>query len=465
MNFHKVNARDIEALRAMTAHERVFVGEGVPEDFTHDEMVEYGKFLPEAAVEAETAAEVSAVLKYAVENNIPVTPRGSGTGLCGACVPIYGGIVLSTARMNRIIEIDHSTMTVTAEPGVLLMDLQKVCLDEGLLYPPDPGEKSATVGGNVMTNAGGMRAVKYGVTRDYVRGMEVVLASGERASFGGKISKTSSGYSLKDLLIGSEGTLAVVTRLYLKVIPAPNKMASLLIPFDSMESCLAAVPAVMQSPEIPTTIEFMERQVILDAQEYLGKAFPDSASDAYLLVSFSGSDNHDIQRHYDYIADICLAAGAKDVFISNTEERQESIWNARGAFLEAIKSSTGGMDECDVVLPIDRICEFITFTKLLAEQNSVRIRSFGHAGDGNLHVYACQDLLTPEVWERCRQRVMDALYQRAAEFCGQVSGEHGVGHAKKEYLKISLGETQIALMREIKKVFDPTGILNPGKVI
>ncbi len=465
MNFKTITSQDIEKLIQFTSHDRVLVAERIHEDFTHDEMTEYGTFSPDVVVEALSADEISSIMKYANENNIAVTPRGAGTGLCGACVPIYGGIVLSTAKMNHVLEINKSTMTVITEPGVLLMELAKTCLNEGLLYPPDPGEKSATVGGNVMTNAGGMRAVKYGVTRDYVRGMEAVLPNGEIVTFGGRLSKNSSGYSLKDLLIGSEGTLAVVTKLYLKVIPAPKRMTSLLIPFDNIENCLAAVPLVMGSPEIPTTLEFMEREVILDAQEYLGKKFPDNESDAYLMVSFNGNSKKEIAQHYEYVAQVCLQNGAKDVFISDTEERQESIWSTRGAFLEAIKSSTPSMDECDVVVRIDKVCEFLGYIKSLSKEYGIRIRSFGHAGDGNLHVYLCQDDLDQDRWAYLRELLMKLMYEKAAELNGMVSGEHGIGHAKKEFLLESLGPEQIALMQGIKKVFDPKGILNPGKVI
>ncbi len=456
---------DIEYLVAATAQERVFVGESIHEDYSHDEMTEYGSAFPGAVVEVVSTEEVQAVMRYCYQNDIPVTPRGSGTGLCGACVPICGGVILSTVKMDSILEIDHETMTVTCQPGVLLMNLAKACLDEGLLYPPDPGEKSATVGGNVMTNAGGMRAVKYGVTRDYVRGLEAVLPDGRLMKFGGKVSKNSSGYSLKDLLIGSEGTLAIITGLYLKVIPSPRLMNSLLIPFNSIDACLDAVKLVLQSTEIPTTIEFMEREVILDAQEYLGKDFPDVSANAYMLVSFNGDSKRDIERHYEYVAETCLGAGATNVFISDTEERQDSIWSARGAFLEAIKSSTPSMDECDVVVPINRVAEFIAYTKTLAKEFSIRIRSFGHAGDGNLHVYVCQDALEDSVWKsRCRT-IMDRLYAKAVELGGLVSGEHGIGHAKRQYLLESVGEEQVALMRGIKAVFDPKGLLNPGKIV
>jgi glycolate oxidase len=463
MPYNQITAADLEKLREICPG-RVYAGAEINDDFTHDEMVEYGKYRPEAVVEVLTTGEVAAVMQYAGRRNLPVTPRGSGTGLCGGAVALYGGIVLSLARMDRILEIDSENLTVTTEPGVLLMDLAKTVADQDLLYPPDPGEKSATIGGNVMTNAGGMRAVKYGVTRDYVRGMEVVLPDGTVMELGGKVAKNSSGYSLKDLLIGSEGTLGIVTRLTLRLVPLPRKVVSLLAPFDDLEACIETVPKIIMSKAAPTAIEFMEREVIEAAEEYLGKQFPDKSANAYLLLTFDGNSPAEIESQCDQTARICLDNGAADVFISNTEERQESIWSARGAFLEAIKSSTPAMDECDVVVPGNQVVRFVKYVKELEKTYEIRIRSFGHAGDGNLHVYVCKDQLTEADWNRRLTAVMAALYQKARELGGQVSGEHGIGHAKKEFLRESVGDPAMRLMRGIKLTFDPGNILNPGKV-
>lgn len=464
MSYNKVTAKDLDFLRSICTSDRVFTGEEINEDYTHDEMVEYGKHMPEVVVEAMSTEEVSAIMKYAFENNIPVTPRGSGTGLCGGAVAVYGGILLSLVRMNRILEIDEENLTVTTEPGVLLMELAKTVADHDLLYPPDPGEKSATIGGNVMTNAGGMRAVKYGVTRDYVRGMEVVLPNGEVVELGGKVAKNSSGYSLKDLMIGSEGTLGIVTKLVLKLVPMPKKILSLLVPFKSLDDCIETVPKIIKSKAVPTAVEFMQREVIEAAEEFLGKKFPDKSADAYLLLTFDGNSREEIEKIYDSVARICLESGAVDVFISDTEERQESIWSARGAFLEAIKSSTPEMDECDVVVPRNKIAVFVKFVNELEKKYEIRIRSFGHAGDGNLHIYVCKDDLQNEVWNDKLEKVMKEMYDKAMELDGQVSGEHGVGHAKIPYLKDSVGGTCMQLMKSIKQGFDPRNILNPGKV-
>ena len=464
MSFNHVTEADLKYFRELLPG-RVFSGEEISTDYDHDEMTIYGHYMPEAVLQALTTEDVSAVLKYCNEHNIAVTPRGAGTGLCGGCVAIHGGVVLSTEKMKKVLEVDTKNMTATVEPGVLLMEFPKSLEGTGLFYPPDPGEKTATMGGNAMTNAGGMRAVRYGVTRDYVLGMEVVLASGEVINLGGKNVKTSSGYSLIDLMVGSEGTLGFLTKLTVKLIPEPKVNLSLLMPFDDLDACIGAVPAVLGCGCEPTAVEFMEREVIACAETYLGKQFPDTSADAYQLVRLDGPSAEALKPAMDQLTDLALSIGAKDVLLADTDERKESIWNARGAFLEAIKGSTPEMDECDVVVPREDIPAFVRKSVEIGRKIGVRICSFGHAGDGNLHIYACKDDLADEVWEKAVEQVMDELYIAAKEMGGEVSGEHGIGHAKKGFLAESMGETQMNLMRGIKAAFDPKGILNPGKVV
>jgi len=366
--------------------------------------------------------------------------------------------------MKRVLEIDRLNMTATFEPGVLLMDLPKALEGTGLFYPPDPGEKSATLGGNVMTNAGGMRAVRYGVTRDYVLGMEVVLADGEILTLGGKNIKNASGYSLLDLMTGSEGTLGVLTRVTVRLIPEPAENVSVLAPFQDIDRCIEAVPHMLACGE-PTAVEFMQKGVIEAAEAYLGKQFPDKSAEAYLLIRLDGPSRAALEPALEQVAGQLLSLGAEDVLLADTDERKAAIWDARGAFLEAINSSTPSMDECDVVVPRDQIARFVRKSVEIGGRLGIRIQSFGHAGDGNLHVYACKDALPGGEWEAKRAAVMDALYTEARALGGEVSGEHGIGHAKVGFLRQSVGETQMRLMRGIKEVFDPKGILNPGKVV
>lgn len=462
--YKRVDAADLAFFEGI-APGRVFSGADISADYDHDEMTEYGHFMPEAVVQAQSAQEICDVLRYCNEKKIAVTPRGAGTGLCGGCVAIHGGVVLSTERMKRVLEVDTRNMTATVEPGVLLMEFPKSLEGTGLFYPPDPGEKTATMGGNAMTNAGGMRAVRYGVTRDYVLGMEVALADGRLITLGGKTVKTSSGYSLIDLMIGSEGTLGFLTKLTVKLVPEPKVNLSLLMPFDDLQACIEAVPQVLACGCEPTAVEFMEREVIACAEKYLGKQFPDTSADAYLLVRLDGPSREALTPAMDTLTDLALSIGAKDVLLADTDERKESIWNARGAFLEAIKGSTPTMDECDVVVPRDHIAAFVHESVEIGKRAGVRVCSFGHAGDGNLHIYACRDELSEADWKRGVAQVMDELYAAARRMDGEVSGEHGIGHAKRAFLQESVGAVQVELMRGIKAAFDPNGILNPGKVV
>lgn len=462
--FNSLTDADIAYLKSVIEPTgKVTPREQIHEDYSHDEMGAVHQF-PDLLIEAVSTEQVAAVLRYANERRLPVTPRGQGTGLVGAAVALHGGIMLSTARMNRILELDEDNLTLTVEPGVLLMEIAKFVEERDFFYPPDPGEKSASIGGNISTNAGGMRAVKYGVTRDYVRGLEVVLANGDVIEVGGKIVKNSSGYSIKDLIIGSEGTLGFVTKALLKLLPLPKKAISLLIPFADLATAIETVPVIIRSKYIPTAIEYMEQPVILCAEQYLGKKFPDHSSDAYLLLTFDGNSREEVEAIYEKVAEICLQAGARDVLISDTDERQTSIWSARGAFLEAIKASTTEMEECDVVVPRNHVADFVKYTKEVEQKVGVRLSGFGHAGDGNLHVYVLRDDLDSETYARKLSEAFDLLYAKAHELGGQVSGEHGIGFAKKEFLAESLGEVSMNLMRNIKHAFDPNGILNPGKV-
>ena len=455
----------LSGLRELIAEpERVISGADAGEDYSHDELSGIRR-APDVLVKAKSTAEVAEVMKFARRHHIPLTPRGQGTGLVGGAVPLSGGILLDLSRMNRILELDPVNLTVTVEPGVLLMELAKYTEDAGFLYPPDPGEKTATIGGNISTNAGGMRAVKYGVTRDYVRCLEVVLPDGEVIEVGGKVAKNSSGYALKDLFVGSEGTLGIVTRATLRLLPLPKCKTSLLVPFPDLVKAIEAVPKVICAGSMPTAVEFMEREVIMAAEEYLGRRFPDNSADAYLLLTFDGATRQEVEDACTSAAEAALAAGALDVFISDTTERNESIWSARGAFLEAIKGSTTEMDECDVVLPRSEVANFVRFTGELQKKYHIRIRSFGHAGDGNLHIYVLRDDLPEAEWKKSLADVFEELYRHARTFGGKVSGEHGIGYAKKEYLAESLSPEVRRLMAGIKDLFDPEHLLNPGKVV
>ena len=462
--YKRIDQNDIAHLQEITSPSRVLTNNQISEDYSHDELG--GVFSrPEVLVKVNTTDEISQIMAYAHKNHIAVTVRGSGTGLVGACVPLYGGILIETTAMNKILELDQENLTVTVQPGVLLMELAKFAEDNGFLYPPDPGEKSATIGGNISTNAGGMRAVKYGTTRDYVRSLTVVLPNGIITTLGGKTVKNSSGYDLKDLIVGSEGTLAVITEATMKLVPLPEISISLLVPYPNMESALRTVPILVRSKHDLTAIEFFEQGTVHFAEDYLGKRFPVNKSPAYLLLTMDGCSREEIENTITAVSELCLENSAQDVYFVDTEERKNSVWSARGAFLEAIKASTTEMDECDVVVPRDKVAEFILYTHQVSKELNVRIPSFGHAGDGNLHIYICRDEMDELSWQSILNTAFDLLYKRAHELGGLVSGEHGIGFAKKRYLQESTDPAQIALMRGVKQLFDPHNILNPDKVI
>ena len=461
--YKKLTEQDLAAIEKIVPRERILWANEINEEYSHDELTATPSY-PDLVVRATSAEEISGVLKYANQEKIAVTPRGAGTGLVGASVAVEHGIMIDTTLMNHFLELDEENLTLTLEPGVLLMEIYQYVEPKGLFYPPDPGEKTATIGGNISTNAGGMRAVKYGVTRDFVRGLEVVLADGTILELGGKSVKNSSGYDLKDMIIGSEGTLAFITKAILKLLPLPQKNVSLLVPFPSLAQAIGTVPLIVKSKAIPTAIEFMEREVIMDSEKFLGSSFPDNSADTYLLLKFDGNSTKEIEEAYDGVAQICLEQGALDVLIADTDERADAIWKTRGSFLQAISGSTTQMDEVDACVPRSKVNEFVEFVHSLQDEMHVRIKCFGHAGDGNLHVYILRDDLDEQAWGKVLLATMDKMYAKARDLDGKVSGEHGIGLAKKPYLKEDLDPAAIKVMQGIKKAFDPNNILNPRKV-
>lgn len=447
----------------------ILTGDDINEDYSHDEMPIYGKRAPQVVLMAHSTEEVAAVVKICNENKIPVTPRGAGTGLAGGAVPLLGGVLIDLTKMNKILSYDLENFVVHVQSGVLLNDLAEDCLKQGLLYAPDPGEKFACLGGNVSTNAGGMRAVKYGATRDYVRAMTVVLPTGEITNFGATVSKTSSGYSLLNLMIGSEGTLGIITELTLKVMPAPKVVASLIIPFENLHDCIATVPKFKMEHMNPQAIEFMEREIVLSSERYIGKSvFPQVVdgvtANAYLLVTLDASNEDELNNLIEQASEIVLEAGAIDVLVADTPAKMKDAWAARSSFLEAIMAETKLLDECDVVVPVNKIASYVDFVNKAGEECGLTIKSFGHAGDGNLHIYQCSNDLEEEEFKSRVDKFFKIIYEEAINCGGLVSGEHGIGSGKMSYLADSVGEINMELMRGIKKAFDPNSIMNPGKV-
>ncbi|MDE7431578.1 MAG: FAD-binding oxidoreductase [Lachnospiraceae bacterium] len=404
--------------------------------------------------------EVSGVLKYAYEHNIPVTPRGAGTNLVGSTVPHGNGIVLDLSLMNHILEVDEETFTATVEPGVVLEDFQAYVEERDLFYPPDPGEKKATIGGNISTNAGGMRAVKYGVTGDYVMGLELVRADGSILTVGGKNRKDTSGLSIKDIVIGSEGTLAVITKCVLKLIPKPEKSISVLISYDSLKSGIESVRKIIQANINPTAIEFIERKVVKLGEEYLHLTFPQPDAKAYLLLTFDGKKN-EIDGNIKQLEAVAGDCGAISVLPLTDKEAAADVWKIRGVLVKAVEA-VSEQEPLDVVVPINQIDTFVNFIHELEQKNHIRLISFGHAGDGNVHLCVVRGNRSDEEWEHDLDENLNIIYNKAHELGGLISGEHGIGLSKQKYFFKETNPENLLLMNQIKNAFDSKHILNDG---
>ena len=464
--YKKMTEEDFDQIRSFTAKDRVWVGEDIAKEYYHDEMPEYGSYPPELYVEVINKEEVSAIMAYAYKENIPVVCRGAGTGLAGGATCKYGGIMLSIMRMNRIFPIDHKNQTVTVEPGALLVDVQAAAAAEGLFYPPDPGEKTASIGGNVITNAGGMKAVRYGLTRDFVRCIEAVLPDGSIMEFSSNVVKNTTGYDIKDLVIGSEGTLCILTQVTLKLLPAPTCSATLVMPFESLEMCADMVPKVLELPFVPTAIEFLERELIEIVERTLNKPFPVQQGEAVLIVMYDASSAQELDSAVEAASEAALANGAFDCFIADTPERSATVWSVRGAILEGMKADSVSQEECDVVVPRARIAEYVKAAKRIALSHGIRVEPCGHCGDGNIHTEMLRGPeMSDEEWKTATHACLTELYALAKELGGQLSGEHGIGNGRLEFLKDFVGPRMIALYKSIKLAFDDKLILNPGKVI
>ncbi len=468
VDYQPITPEVLEELRAI-AGSRVLTGEDINMDYTHDEMPIYGIGMPEASIDVTSTEEVSAIMKVCNAHHIPVTVRGAGTGLAGGATPVQRGLVLCTMKMNQILGYDEKNMNVRVQPGVLLDTLSKDALNHGMFYPPDPGEKFATLGGNVSTNAGGMRAVKYGTTRDYVQAMTVVLPSGEIIHVGAPVSKTSSGYSLLHLIIGSEGTLGIITELTLKLIASPKCHVTLIVPFAELADGIGAVPSIKHSGLNPQTLEFFEKEILESSEQYMGKSvFPKQVDGqdvgAYLLVTLDSNDREQLDKQVEEAAEMLLEAGALDVLVADTPMFLEKTWAARSSFLEGIEEQYKLLDECDVVVPVSSIPDFVLYIKEIQGDFPFEVKMFGHAGDGNLHIYTCANDMELPVFKQAVDQFMHKLYAKCTELGGQISGEHGIGFGKVQYLAENLGNTSMVLMQGIKEVFDPNLILNPNKV-
>ncbi|OGD19971.1 MAG: hypothetical protein A2W03_15970 [Candidatus Aminicenantes bacterium RBG_16_63_16] len=469
--FKKIDPAILERLRQIVGPADVLIDPDRIEDYSHDEFsLSDIRRLPEAVVKPETCGEVAAVLKLAAAERVPVTPRGGATGLCGGCVPAFGGIVLSLEKMNRIVEIDRANQMAVVEPGVTLGEFVAAVEQAGLAFPPHPGDESAMMGGLVATNAGGSRAVKYGGIRNYVRGLEIVITRGETIRLGGKLLKSSTGYNLLHLMIGSEGTLGVITQAVIQLLPVAPRTRSLVIPFDDIRSAIGIVPRLSGRGIQPLAVEFIEREVIRITEDHLNLRWPAAAGRTCLLIILDASSDEEMDRLSQSVAEVCLEAGALDVFVADTPAKQNTVLEIRSKIYEAIKSQT--IEILDISIPRAEIPGHVDRVREVSTRHAMWLPTFGHAADGNVHTHIMKARyedgrmipLPEDEWRPKFEAVRRELYADGLERGGVISGEHGIGLVKKAYLPLALDPVQIELMRGIKRLFDPAGILNPGKI-
>jgi glycolate oxidase len=462
--YNPVSEQIVERLREIVGDSYVLMAQDSLEPYSHDETAGLSAW-PEVVVRANSAQEVSQILKLANAERVPVTPRGGGQGLSGGAVPVQGGIVLSLERMNRILEIDHRNLMAIIEPGVITGELHRAVEAEGLFYPPDPASlDSCLMGGNIAEDAGGPRALKYGTTQDYVQGLEVVLPDGEILQLGGKLIKNVSGYDLIHLIVGSEGTLAVVTKIIVKLLPFPKEQIDLLVPFDDIDTAADTVSAMIAQNVIPTTIEFMEREAVKASERMLDKEVPFSDAAAHLLIQLTGKRLDEVEAEMDVVGELCLDQGALDVLVASDRPTRDRLWEARRMIIEAIAHESPMNHTEDISVPRSEIPAVLRGVREISERIGIRTICFGHAGDGNVHVNFLNPDLEEDLWEQRLEEAQQALYDLTLSLGGAITGEHGIGAIRQKYLVQALGETAVDIMRRIKASFDPNGILNPGKI-
>jgi glycolate oxidase len=461
--YKTITGRIIEELKHVTGDEFILTDEYNKEIYSKDNTEDY-KYIPDLIIKPANAQEISKILKIANFYKIPVTPRGGGTGLSGGSLPLFGGICLSLERMNKIIEIDENNFQVTTEPGVITEILQSECEKRGLFYPVDPASKgSCFIGGNLAESSGGPRAVKYGTTKDYVLSIEVVLPSGEIINLGANTLKNVSGYNLKDLIIGSEGTLGIITKITLRLIALPKFRKVALLAYDDIYKCISSVAEFFKQGLNPSALEFMEKDAIKTAEKHLSKPYPNSDAEAQLLVEFDGNNEEIIFSDIEKCAYISEKFDSADVIIAEDMTKMEEIWSLRRAVGEAVKNISVYKEE-DTVVPRFRLPDLLIGVKEICSLYGIRAICYGHAGDGNLHINILKDNLTDEEWEYKTGEAVPEIFKLTVRLGGSISGEHGIGLTQKNYLNIAVQGIVIELMKEIKKIFDPNNILNPGKI-
>ncbi len=467
---NNIRKETIDRFRGIVGSENVIVDEKSREEYGHDKTEDY-QFMPDVVVKPGTTLEVSAILKICNEQLIPVTPRGAGTGLSGGALPIRKGVVLSMERFNKILNIDELNLQATVEPGVITEVFQNKVKEKGLFYPPDPASKgSCFLGGNLANNSGGPKAVKYGVTRDYVINIEVVLPSGEIIWTAANVLKNSTGYNLTQLMCGSEGTLGIITKIVFKLRGNPQKTVLMMIPFGTNEEACKAVASIFTAGIVPSGVEFFEREAAERTFEYCEKVLSSPVTtklsdgmDAYLLCELDGNDEELLMRDAERVMAVVEKLQCGEILFAESAAQKEELWKIRKNISPAVNWYTLTKSD-DVVVPRANLPKLITGIKEIGKRYGFNTVCFGHLGDGNLHVNILKENISDERWENEIPEGIGEIFKLTVSLGGTLSGEHGIGIAKRPYMHLAMSEVNLNLMRGIKKVFDPNGILNPGKI-
>ena len=434
-------------------------------EYGHDETEDLN-FPPSAVLKPTSVDEVSKIMRFCYDNEIPVSPAGARTGLSGGALPTHGGILISMEKFNRILEIDENNHQVTTEPGVITQVLQEAVKEKGLFYPPDPASKgSCFIGGNVSENSGGPKAVKYGVTKDYVLNLEVVLPNGEVIWTGANVLKNATGYNLTQLVIGSEGTLCIITKIVLKLIPHPTNDLLMLVPFFDAQKACEAVAAIFKAGITPSGLEFMERDALLWTKDFIGESSIPIAENhqAHLLIEVDGFQEDQLMQECEKILAVLENFETDEILFADSEAQKNTLWSLRRKAGEAVKSQSIYKEE-DTVVPRFELPKLLFHIKEIGRKYGFHSVCYGHAGDGNLHVNIIKGDLSDEKWENELPIAIRELFTEVVKLGGTISGEHGIGLVQKPFMNIAFPEVTLNLMREIKRVFDPKGILNPGKI-
>ncbi len=459
-SYHKISEEDLTFFKSI--HPQILSVDTL-DDYASDHTEDL-KYLPELVLKPQNTEEVSKIMTYCCQKMIPVTPIGAQTGLSGGMLPVFGGVALSLEKMNAIVKLDEQNHQITAEPYVITQELQEFVASKNLFYPPDPASRgSCTIGGNVAENSGGPKALKYGVTSHYVLNLEVVLPNGEVIWTGANTLKNATGYNLTQLMVGSEGTLGVITKIVLKLIPLPKFNVLLMVPFLKMEQATDAVAEIFQKGFLPSALEFMEKEALDLTVAYTKSKVDSKEAQAQLLIEFDGNSMPDLEEKASHVFDLLQKYEIGEVLFANDQKQKEELWFLRRRVGEAVKAFSVYKEE-DTVVPRYQLTKLLKGVKQIGAKYGFRSVCYGHAGDGNLHINILKENMSEQSWKNTVNKGVAEIFQLTKALGGTLSGEHGIGYVQKNFMPIVFSKTSLDLMMSIKKVFDPKLILNPGKI-